>query len=94
MSSFRRIISSRANGALSAGPKTDAGKRRSSQNARRHGCRSRTFLCPKATYDPNSTSFKSILFLLLNRAHRKRIPTCSKSSKPDGASVACGKGKP
>jgi hypothetical protein len=47
VSSFRRIISSRANGALSHGPKTAAGMRRSSQNARRHGCRSRTFLAPE-----------------------------------------------
>jgi len=41
VSSFRRIISSRANAALSTGPRTDAGKRRSSRNALRHGCRSR-----------------------------------------------------
>ena len=42
MSSFRRIISSRANAALSTGPRTPAGKRRSSRNAIRHGCRART----------------------------------------------------
>jgi hypothetical protein len=52
VSSFRRIISSRANGALSHGPKTTAGKRRSSQNARRHGCRSRTFLVPEGDLRP------------------------------------------
>jgi len=40
VSSFRRIVSSRANAAHSTGPKTAAGKRRSSQNALRHGFRS------------------------------------------------------
>src|SRR4029077_7742337 len=37
-------ISSRANAKLSTGPRTDAGKRRASQNHRIHGCRSRTFI--------------------------------------------------
>ena len=36
-SSEQRIRSSQANGKLSRGPKTEAGKRRSSQNALRHG---------------------------------------------------------
>src|SRR4029077_11945807 len=44
MYSYRRLISSRANAKLSTGPRTDAGKRRSSQNHRIHGCRSRTFI--------------------------------------------------
>ena len=35
--SFRRLISSRANGALSRGPKSIEGLQRSSQNALRHG---------------------------------------------------------
>jgi len=37
MSSNKRILSSRANGALSRGPKTDKGKGYSSRNATRHG---------------------------------------------------------
>jgi hypothetical protein len=46
MTSIRRLVSSRANAALSTGPKTAAGKRRSSQNGLRHGCRSRTLILP------------------------------------------------
>jgi hypothetical protein len=44
MSSDRRVTSSRANAKLSTGPKTEAGKRRSSRNGLRHGCRSRTVI--------------------------------------------------
>jgi hypothetical protein len=44
MSSKRRIESSRANGAKSRGPKTAAGKLRSSENSRRHGLLARTLV--------------------------------------------------
>jgi len=44
MSSDRRIESSRANGALSHGPVTAEGKRRSSRNAEKHGIYSESIL--------------------------------------------------
>jgi hypothetical protein len=73
VSSFRRKISSRADGALSASPKTDAGKRRSSQNARRHGCRSRTFLAPEGylrpEFDQLQIDYTSALTPLTPREH-------------------------
>jgi hypothetical protein len=70
VSSFRRIISSRANGALSRGPKTAAGKRRSSQNVRRHGCRSRTFLAPEGDLRP---AFDQLQTNYISR-HQPRTP--------------------
>src|SRR5579864_5382675 len=42
----KRTISSRANGALSRGPKTEAGKRRVATNAMRHGLLSKFILLP------------------------------------------------
>jgi hypothetical protein len=44
MNSDRRIQASRANGAKSKGPKTLAGKLRSSRNSRRHGLLARTIV--------------------------------------------------
>ena len=44
MSSLRRILASRANGALSKGPKTELGKQYSAQNALRHGLFSKSLV--------------------------------------------------
>jgi len=46
MSSQRRINASRANGALSKGPKTDSGKARSSLNGIKHGAYAKSIVLP------------------------------------------------
>jgi len=63
MSSLRRIQSSKANGALSKGPSTPAGKLRSSLNAIRHG------LCAKSTIveDESGEGFPILLQHHLDR---------------------------
>ena len=57
MSSLARIAASRANGALSRGPKTAAGKARSSRNNTRHGFLSREAPSP----DPSDSAFHDLL---------------------------------
>jgi hypothetical protein len=57
MSSLRRILSSRANGAVSTGPTTALGKRRSSVNATRHGLLARTIVMR----DESPEGFESVL---------------------------------
>ena len=44
MSTLRRILASRANGALSKGPKTPSGKQRSARNALSHGLLARSLV--------------------------------------------------
>jgi hypothetical protein len=55
--SSKRAIASRANGSLSRGPKTEAGKRRSSRNAIRHGLLSKNVVL----HGESEEAFKMIL---------------------------------
>ena len=64
MSSIRRILASRANGALSRGPSTPQGKRLSSQNARTHGLLARDLLLDSESHHT---------FARLLRAHLDRF---------------------
>jgi hypothetical protein len=74
MSSLRRLISSRANAKLSTGPRTEAGKRRSSQNARRHGCRSRTVIIPE---DESREDFALLLQTYLDDLQPRNPEECA-----------------
>ncbi len=69
-SSVRKVEAARANGALSRGPKTPEGKRRSSMNALKHGLRSRITLSVE-----NPEAFQELLDSYLVRFQ----PTCSVS---------------
>jgi hypothetical protein len=63
MSSNRKILSSRANGALSGGPLTSAGKHHSSVNATRHGLLSKTIVLANESKE----GFEALLCQYLNR---------------------------
>ena len=66
MSSLARIAASRANGRLSRGPKTAAGKARSSRNNTRHGLLSSEGPTP----DPSDPAYQALL-----ASYRRRFPT-------------------
>jgi hypothetical protein len=63
MNSNRKILSSRANGALSRGPATVAGKHRSSVNATRHGLLSNTIVLANESRE----GFEALLCQYLDR---------------------------
>jgi hypothetical protein len=66
VTSFRRKISSKANAALSTGPRTEAGKRRSSLNALRHGGRSTHLVIPD---EESRREFDKLLQSHLSQLH-------------------------
>lgn len=63
MSSVRRILASRSNGARSTGPVTAGGKRRSSQNATSHGLLARQVVMR----DESPAGFEAVLAEHLDR---------------------------
>jgi hypothetical protein len=65
MSTLSRILASRANGALSRGPVTREGKKRSSQNAVTHGLLARTTLMEGESPDALKALFTEHLACLL-----------------------------
>ena len=61
MSSIRRITASRANGRLSRGPVSAEGRRRSSQNALRHGLLAKCIVLPAENEEAFHRLFQSFL---------------------------------
>jgi hypothetical protein len=64
MSSLRRILASRANGALSRGPASPEGLARSSQNAVKHGLASSSLVLSNESDSGFQTLHESYLLLL------------------------------
>src|SRR5687767_12832283 len=93
MSSRRRILASRANGAKSLGPKTTEGKCRASQNALRHGMAAETLVLT----NESRSRFEALLAAYIERFQPRdevEADLIEEIVAANGASAACGASKP